>query len=82
MFWLNIFLHNSANGNTPSIEVIGRVYYEYVHILVRDSLRVKSLSDMKDMRIWMSTPESGTRHSAERLFELIGLTPRMYEFGW
>lgn len=56
-----------------SIRVVGRVFYDSLHILVRRPIHVESARDFQHLRVWPGEPESGTRYTAERFLESAGL---------
>jgi hypothetical protein len=61
----------------PSAEhgfrVVGRVYNEALHILVRWPLRLDSAASLRQMRVWAGDPASGSRASATRFLGSLGI---------
>ncbi|MBW8879128.1 MAG: hypothetical protein JF614_29655, partial [Acidobacteria bacterium] len=61
--------------NTPGtrVKVVGRIFFEYLHIFVRDSVHVEQTSDLARLRLWwVGEPGSGTRLTASRFLDSLG----------
>jgi len=55
------------------VRVVGRVFYDYLHLLVRRPIQLESARDLQHLRVWPGSEESGTRHTAVKLLESVGL---------
>lgn len=64
--------HSSASELT----VIGRIFFDYLHIFVREPLRVESAGDFDRLAVWLGDERSGTRYTSGRLLESLGLPVR------
>ncbi|MBT6154017.1 MAG: hypothetical protein HOK71_13655 [Planctomycetaceae bacterium] len=62
-----------------SIEVIGRVSFDYLHIFVRNPLHVNEVQDLRGMRIWLGKPGSGSRVTSLQFLDAIGLPDSQYD---
>jgi TRAP transporter TAXI family solute receptor len=67
---------NFKTGAIKDFAVIGQVYSEVVQIVVRGDLKdkVKSLADLKGMRVSVGDAGSGVYNNAKTLFEAYGMT--------
>jgi len=50
------------------------LYLEALHILVRPHLNLSSLAELRDKKVWLGAPNSGTEFTAKRVLEGVGLT--------
>jgi len=57
-----------------SVRVVDRVFFEYLHIFIRPSLRIDSAEDFRGMTLWAGTSGSGTRHTTLALLDAIGVS--------
>jgi TRAP transporter TAXI family solute receptor len=60
---------NRPDGRT---RVVGRVFFDYLHIFIRRPIRLETASDLSRLRIWAGEPGSGTRLTASRFFDSLG----------
>ncbi len=60
--------------DTAPIYVVDRVFFECLHILVRSTLYLRDPAEIRGMRIWPGSPRSGTRQTAMRFLDSIGVT--------
>jgi TRAP transporter TAXI family solute receptor len=61
-------------GNPSSLRAVARVYDEYIHVVVRASSKVKTVKDLKGLRVSTGQPGSSTELVADRLLGAVGLT--------
>jgi TRAP transporter TAXI family solute receptor len=61
-----------------SIVVIQPLYTEYLHIIVRNPLRLTDFDQFVGKRIFVGRPRSGTAITAENLLSLMGVSPNEY----
>ncbi len=66
---------NFKNGAVTSFSVVAEVYSEVVQIVVRGDLKdtVKTLADLRDMRVSVGDAGSGVYKNAKNLFESYGI---------
>jgi len=71
----NLDTENFKSGAITSFSVLGEVYSEVVQIVVRGELRdtVKSLADLKDLRVSVGDAGSGTYKNSKVLLAAYGL---------
>lgn len=60
-------------GHGSRVRVVGRVFFDYLHIFVRRPIHVERASDFRRFRIWLGEEESGTRRTAVRFMESVGV---------
>jgi hypothetical protein len=60
--------------DTSFVTIVAPLYYEIVHVLVRDSVDLSSLEDLKGKRIRVGSKKAGTHRVARLLLEYTGLT--------
>lgn len=53
--------------------VVDRIFYDYIHILVRRDLRLESLRELRGLRVWLGGERSGTRLTGLRLLDNVGV---------
>ena len=56
-----------------NVRVVGRVFFDYLHIFVRDSVSVDTMSDLGRLRIWVGAQGSGTRLTSSRFLDSLGM---------
>lgn len=56
-----------------NLRVVDGVFFDYLHIFVREPLRVDSAMDFRSLRIWAGERGSGTRLAASRFLNSLGL---------
>jgi len=56
-----------------SLRAIGRVYQDYLQIVVRKDAPLHAVADLDGRKVWLGTPESGTAMFSRRLIEVTGL---------
>lgn len=61
-----------------SLRVIANLYPEDVHLIVRKSANIKSVSDLKGKRISIDLPGSGTRLNAKNILRAYGVMAEDY----
>lgn len=68
-------------GNHPQtrVRVVGRVFFDYLHILLRDPVRVRSVGDLGRLRMWVGEPGSGTLLTASRFLDRLGTPVSLLE---
>lgn len=66
-------------GQEATFLVSDRLFFESLHLLVRASLNVPDPSQIRGMKIWLGSPRSGSRQTAMRLLDSLGLTPSQVE---
>ncbi len=71
-------LRNGIDSDASSFQVVGRITFDYLHILVRNPLLIEDLEDLRGMRIWIGPPESGTRVTARRFLDAVGISGGHY----
>lgn len=59
--------------NDSKVRVVGRVFHDYLHLLIRRPVQLESARDLQQLRVWPGPRESGTRHTAVKLLESVGL---------
>lgn len=60
-------------GEESAVRVVGRVFFDYLHIFVRSPLHVERATEFWRYRIWPGALESGTRKTAVRFLESVGV---------
>jgi len=60
-------------GVSSSVRVVGRVFYDYLHIFVRSPIHVGRADEFRWLRIWPGEERSGTRRTAVRFLESVGV---------
>src|SRR5262249_17905986 len=73
--------HDAWYGHPPisssplgHIALVGQLYVETVHILVRPHLNLGRLADLRGRRVWLGSKDSFTVYSARRILDAAGLT--------
>jgi TRAP transporter TAXI family solute receptor len=61
------------NRPGTDVRVVGRVFYDYLHIFVRKSIHLETATDLVRLRAWVGEPGSGTRLTASRFFDSLGM---------
>ncbi|HSL82548.1 MAG TPA: hypothetical protein VLF66_07205, partial [Thermoanaerobaculia bacterium] len=61
-----------AGGATP-VRVVGRVFFDYLHIFVRVPVHVEQANEFRRFRVWPGAEGSGTRRTAVRFLESVGV---------
>lgn len=75
-----LFRSAAAAGHAPALPLAAQVLFaEYLHVLVRYPLTLEGLRDVASTRVWLGQRESGSRYSAERLLETLGLPASRYQ---
>jgi eukaryotic-like serine/threonine-protein kinase len=65
-------LQSDALG-LATVVVVAPMYYEVVHILVRNGLDVGTLADLRDKRVIVGSPRGGSHAIAQRLLQRAGI---------
>ncbi|HSS78691.1 MAG TPA: TAXI family TRAP transporter solute-binding subunit [Thermoanaerobaculia bacterium] len=65
-------------GNAATVRVVDRIFFDYLHIFIRDSLHVEP-GELGRLRIWMGEPGSETRLTASRLLDSLGTPISSFE---
>ena len=60
------------------VQVLRRVYYEYLHILVRVPLAVDSATAFRGMKVWAGNESSGSRYTGVRVLDIMGVPSSQY----
>jgi TRAP transporter TAXI family solute receptor len=63
----------AAATNTP-LRALGRIYDDYVHIVVRSDSPLRSVADLAGRRVAVNTPGSGTALVAGRVIKAAGIS--------
>ncbi len=61
------------NRPDTEVRVVGRVFYDYLHIFVRKSVHLETAGDLVKLKAWIGEPGSGTRLTASRFFDSLGM---------
>jgi TRAP transporter TAXI family solute receptor len=61
-------------GPPSSLRAVARVYDEYIHVVVRASSKVRTVRDLKGLRVSTGQAGSSTELVADRLLGAVGLT--------
>jgi TRAP transporter TAXI family solute receptor len=61
------------NRPTTNVRVVGQIFFEYLHIFVRDPVSIDTMSDLGRLRIWVGEPGSGTRLTSSRFLDSLGM---------
>jgi TRAP transporter TAXI family solute receptor len=64
------------NGPVPNLRAIGALYPESVHIVVPSDSPIKTMRDLKGMRVSLGEKESGTLADSRILLDMAGLSER------
>lgn len=56
------------------VRVVGRVFFDYLHIFLRDPIQVETAGDLSRLRIWTDEEGSGTRFTASRFLDSVGVS--------
>lgn len=69
------------NDATTPVRVVGRVAYEYLHIVVRESLHIESPADLARRRVWAGEKGSALNSTAMHVLDSlgVGLEPLTYK---
>jgi len=62
-----------------SLRVIANLYPEDVHLVVRRGAGIKNIADLKDKRVSIDVPGSGTRENAKEILAAYGLSVKDFE---
>lgn len=60
--------------SSPTLAVVAPLYYEAVHILVRQDLPIAALEDLRGRQVLLGSEKSGTRAVSQLLLARAGLT--------
>lgn len=55
------------------LRVVDRLFYDYLHIFLRESVHIDSPADLRQLRIWVGEDETGTRFTASRFLDSLGI---------
>ncbi len=55
--------------------VVAPLFYEAVHVVVRSDMPVQTIEDLADHDVAVGPPQSGSRRTAELIFDSLQLTP-------
>lgn len=67
------FRDREEEGEPSRVRVVGRVFYDYLHIFVRAPIHVGQASEFRRFRVWPGEERSGTRRTAVRFLESVGI---------
>jgi TRAP transporter TAXI family solute receptor len=62
-----------ARGRVGNLRAIAKLYPEYLHVVVRGDLPIRSFADLRSRRIGLDTDGSGTRIMAQAVLPQVGL---------
>ncbi len=74
-----LFRRAKATGRDAGVRVVGRVFFDDLHILVRSPLHVERASEFRWLRVWPGEEGSGTRHTAVDFLESVGISRSVLE---
>jgi TRAP transporter TAXI family solute receptor len=57
-----------------AVSAIGRIYDDFVHLVVRDGVRARTVKDLRGLRVSLGSYGSGTELIADRVLGAAGLT--------
>ncbi len=60
---------------SDELSVVAPLFYEAVHVLARDDSSIKSVADLRGRRVAVGPEGSGSRRTAELVFESLELSP-------
>lgn len=58
---------------SSSIRVVGRMFFDYLHIFLRSPVHVERPDELRRLRIWPGDERSGTRTTAVHFLESVGV---------
>lgn len=61
------------NRPATNVRVVGQIFFEYLHIFVRDPVSIETMNDLGRLRIWVGEPGSGTRLTSSRFLDSLGM---------
>lgn len=67
------FRDREEAGEETPVRVLGRVFFDYLHIFVRAPVHVEQASEFRRFRVWPGEEGSGTRRTAVRFLESVGV---------
>lgn len=67
------FFERQEAGELTQVRVVARVFFDYLHIFVRSPLHVERADEFRRFRIWPGEEKSGTRETAVRFLESVGV---------
>ncbi len=56
------------------LRVVGRLFFDYLHIFLRDSVDIETASDLARLRIFVGEEGSGTHVTAARFLDTLGIS--------
>lgn len=62
-----------ARAKVGNLRVIAKLYPEYLHVVVRGDLPIRSFADLRGRRVGLDTDGSGTRIMAQAVLPQVGL---------
>lgn len=65
--------HFRDQGPATRTRVVGRVFYDYLHIFVRTPVHVGQAGEFRRLRVWPGEQGSGSRRTAVRFLESVGV---------
>jgi TRAP transporter TAXI family solute receptor len=72
--------HSGESTRVP-LQALGRIYDDYVQVVVRADSSIRSIEDLAGRRVAVNTPGSGTSLVAKRVIEAAGISVRESELG-
>lgn len=70
------FLERQEAGEETQVRVVARVFFDYLHIFLRSPIHVERADELRRFRIWPGDQRSGTRETAVRFLESVGVLYR------
>jgi len=67
------FRDRRATKVPTNVRVVGQIFFDYLHIFVRDSISIDTMSDLGRLRIQVGTRGSGTRLTSSRFLDSLGI---------
>lgn len=71
-------LERDAGAPRERVRVVDRVFFDYLHLLVRRPLHLSTVRELRGLRVWRGPSGSGTRYTANRFLDIIGIAPQAY----
>lgn len=71
----------AAEGKESHVRLVGRVFFDYLHIFVRAPLHVEQAGEFRRFLIWPGDKGSGTRRTAVHFLESVGVRVHTPEAG-
>ena len=75
----DLALLQASSVRGANVAVVAPLYYEALHLLVRQDLQIDSLSDLKGKRIAVGASRSGTREAVNLILNFFQLDEKQFE---